>query len=69
MRTINLNIGQTPITITEIEGLNDAFTYKWTNAPEMIEKLIETSIITSDKVSEIYLLRWIIGIKDTLSQL
>ena len=69
MRTINLNIGQTPITITEIEGLNDNFTYKWTNAPEMVEKLVETSIITSDKVSEINLLRWIIGIKDTLSQL
>ena len=69
MRTINLNIGQTPITITETEDLNDDFTYKWTNAPEMIEKLVETSIITSDKVSEIYLLRWIIGIKDTLSQL
>lgn len=69
MRTINLSRGNVDITIVENEGRNDNFEYKWTNAPEMVEKLVETTITTSEPMSEIMLLRWVFNIEETLSQL
>ena len=69
MRTINLSRGNVDITIVENEGRNDSFEYKWTNAPEMVEKLVETTITTSEPMSEIMLLRWVFNIEVTLSQL
>lgn len=69
MKIINLNRGQQKITVQENELLNDTFEYVWTNAPEMIKKLVKTSIITKERVSEINLLRWVINLEDTLSQL
>ena len=69
MRTINLSRGNVDITIVENEGRNDSFEYKWINAPEMVEKLVETTITTSESMSEIMLLRWVFNIEETLSQL